>query len=36
VTIQALGWHDDGTYLPLTEADISTTALWYQSRLTSV
>ncbi|WP_327098258.1 DUF2961 domain-containing protein [Nocardia vinacea] len=36
VTIQALGWQNEGTYLPLTEADIATTALWYQSRLASV
>ncbi|WP_433205372.1 glycoside hydrolase family 172 protein [Nocardia sp. CA-107356] len=30
VTMQALGWHDEGTYLPLEDADIATTALWYQ------
>jgi hypothetical protein len=30
VTIQALGWHDDRTYLPLDNATIATTALWYQ------
>ncbi|MBF6331587.1 DUF2961 domain-containing protein [Nocardia transvalensis] len=32
VTIQALGWGDDGLYLPLENADIATTALWYQHR----
>jgi hypothetical protein len=31
VTIQALGWGPDGRYLPLVDADIATTALWYQS-----
>ena len=29
VTLQALGWGDDGQYLPLVNADIATTALWY-------
>ncbi|WP_280368200.1 glycoside hydrolase family 172 protein [Nocardia wallacei] len=32
VTVQALGWRDDGCYLPLDRADIATTALWYQHR----
>lgn len=32
VTVQALGWGEDGKYLPLTDADIATTAFWY-SRL---
>lgn len=32
VTVQALGWGANGKYLPLTEADIATTAFWY-SRL---
>lgn len=31
VTIQALGWQSGGRYLPLTEADIATTAFWYQT-----
>lgn len=31
VTVQALGWQDAETYLPLTDADIATTAWWYQS-----
>jgi hypothetical protein len=30
VTIQALGWRGDGTYLPLQD-DIASTAYWYQS-----
>ena len=30
VTIQALGWRDDGRYLPLTD-DISSVAFWYQA-----
>jgi hypothetical protein len=29
VTLQALGWRDDGRYLPLQD-DIATTAFWYQ------
>jgi len=29
VTIQALGWRDDGTYLPL-EDDLASVAYWYQ------
>ena len=29
VTVQALGWDDDGTYLPLTD-DIVSVAFWYQ------
>ena len=29
VTIQALGWQDDGTYLPLAD-DIASVAYWYQ------
>ena len=32
VTMQALGWRDDGRYLPLGDAEIGTTALWYQHR----
>ncbi|MBO0853760.1 MAG: DUF2961 domain-containing protein [Nocardia sp.] len=35
VTLQALGWQDEDTqarYLPLAEADIATTAWWYQER----
>ncbi|HVV07908.1 glycoside hydrolase family 172 protein [Amycolatopsis sp.] len=32
VTIQALGWQDDGRYLPLVHADVSSTAFWYQAR----
>jgi hypothetical protein len=32
VTLQALGWRDGGAYLPLEDADIATTALWYQHR----
>ena len=32
VTLQALGWRDDGRYLPLENADIATTALWYADR----
>ncbi|MFD2420613.1 glycoside hydrolase family 172 protein [Amycolatopsis pigmentata] len=31
VSIQALGWQSGGRYLPLTGADIATTALWYQT-----
>ncbi|HLA40964.1 MAG TPA: DUF2961 domain-containing protein, partial [Candidatus Glassbacteria bacterium] len=30
VTIQALGWRKDGTYLPLQD-DIASTAFWYQA-----
>ena len=30
VTIQALGWQDDGTYLPLAD-DIASVAYWYQA-----
>jgi len=30
VTIQALGWRSDGTYLPLQD-DIASTAFWYQA-----
>lgn len=30
VTIQALGWHQDGRYLPLQD-DISSVAYWYQT-----
>ena len=30
VTIQALGWKSDGTYLPLQD-DIASVAYWYQS-----
>ncbi|TQM33611.1 glycoside hydrolase family 172 protein [Nocardia bhagyanarayanae] len=30
VTVQALGWSDPGTYLPLERAEIATTAWWYQ------
>ena len=30
VTIQALGWRDDGRYLPLQD-DISSVAFWYQT-----
>ncbi|MFI5782091.1 glycoside hydrolase family 172 protein [Nocardia sp. NPDC051570] len=33
VTIQALGWGANGRYLPLEDAEIGTTALWYQNRL---
>lgn len=29
VTIQDLGWHNDGRYMPLQD-DIATTAFWYQ------
>ncbi|KAA9150724.1 DUF2961 domain-containing protein [Amycolatopsis acidicola] len=32
VTIQALGWQDDGRYLQLARADIASTAFWYQAR----
>ncbi|WP_328399943.1 glycoside hydrolase family 172 protein [Nocardia sp. NBC_00403] len=35
VTLQALGWRDDKTYLPLTNARIASTALWYQSPRTT-
>ena len=31
VTVQALGWKAGWRYLPLTEADIATTAFWYQT-----
>jgi hypothetical protein len=30
VTIQAIGWHAGGRYLPLQD-DISSTAFWYQT-----
>ncbi|HIA64977.1 TPA: DUF2961 domain-containing protein, partial [Candidatus Poribacteria bacterium] len=30
LTIQALGWRDDGRYLPLQD-DIASVAYWYQS-----
>jgi hypothetical protein len=30
VTIQALGWKDDGRYLPLQD-DIASVAFWYQT-----
>ena len=30
VTIQALGWRNDGRYLPLTD-DISSVAYWYST-----
>jgi hypothetical protein len=30
VTIQALGWRNDGRYLPLQD-DISSVAFWYQT-----
>ena len=30
VTIQALGWRNDGRYLPLQD-DISSTVFWYQT-----
>jgi hypothetical protein len=29
ITIQALGWHSEGRYLPLTD-DIASVAYWYQ------
>ncbi|MCC3313012.1 glycoside hydrolase family 172 protein [Nocardia africana] len=32
VTLQALGWQDGGRYLPLADAEIATTAWWYQER----
>jgi hypothetical protein len=32
VTVQALGWQADGLYLPLAEANVATTAYWYQNR----
>jgi hypothetical protein len=31
VSVQALGWHPDGTYEPLTD-DIASVAFWYQRR----
>lgn len=31
VTVQALGWQSGGRYLPLENADIATTAFWYQT-----
>ncbi|MGW4090600.1 glycoside hydrolase family 172 protein [Nocardia sp. NPDC004750] len=31
VTVQALGWQDAETYLPLEDADVATTAWWYQA-----
>ncbi|MFI9407868.1 glycoside hydrolase family 172 protein [Nocardia sp. NPDC052316] len=31
VTVQALGWRDSETYLPLEDAEIATTAWWYQA-----
>ncbi|WP_052371363.1 glycoside hydrolase family 172 protein [Amycolatopsis taiwanensis] len=30
-TVQALGWQSGGRYLPLENADIATTAFWYQT-----
>ncbi|BDT92123.1 glycoside hydrolase family 172 protein [Nocardia sputorum] len=30
VTVQALGWQDAATYLPLADAEVATTAWWYQ------
>ena len=30
MTIQALGWRSDGTYLPLQD-DIASVAFWYQA-----
>jgi D-arabinan exo alpha-(1,3)/(1,5)-arabinofuranosidase (non-reducing end) len=30
VTLQALGWQSGARYLPLTRADVATTAWWYQ------
>ncbi|MBF6130993.1 DUF2961 domain-containing protein [Nocardia brasiliensis] len=30
VTVQGLGWRDSDTYLPLEDAEIATTAWWYQ------
>jgi hypothetical protein len=30
VTIQALGWREDGRYLPLQD-DIASVAFWYQT-----
>lgn len=30
-TVQALGWQDAATYLPLEDADVATTAWWYQA-----
>jgi hypothetical protein len=32
VTLQGLGWRDDGKYLALEQAEIATTAWWYQHR----
>jgi len=29
VTVQALGWKEDGTYLPLAD-DLASVAYWYQ------
>mgnify|MGYP000424574931 CR=1 FL=1 len=31
VTIQALGWREDGRYLPMQAEDISSVVFWYQS-----
>lgn len=31
VTVQALGWKAGRRYLPLVDADIATTAFWYQT-----
>jgi hypothetical protein len=31
VTVQALGWQEGTRYRPLTEADVTTTAFWYQA-----
>lgn len=31
VTVQALGWQSGGRYRPLENADIATTAFWYQT-----
>ena len=35
VTIQALGWHNGGRYLPLQD-DISSVAFWYSDNLEDV
>ncbi|GAA5062101.1 glycoside hydrolase family 172 protein [Nocardia callitridis] len=32
VTVQALGWSDPETYLPLEDADVASTAWWYRGR----
>lgn len=31
VTVQALGWREDGHYLPLEQACVASTAFWYQA-----